>query len=187
MTMQVTIIKRELEISFRDIKSQSELEDIKSLYLTAFPSAERREYSGLIQQLNNVECNLNLIIADQIIAGFIITWDFKEFVFAEHFAVKSEYRGLGIGEGTLTLIKENFNKPIVLETELSLDEISSRRIKFYQLNGFHLLKRRYFQPSYDGIKPEVELKLMSTEAYISSEKLDEFIRQIRLKVYHAFS
>jgi len=92
-------------------------------------------------------------------------------------------RGLGIGEGTLALIKENFNKPVILETELPMDEISSRRIKFYQRNGFWLLHRLYLQPSYDGIKPEVEMKLMSTGVDFTSEELDKFIDIIRKRVY----
>jgi ribosomal protein S18 acetylase RimI-like enzyme len=172
-----------LEISFRKIKSQFELEDIKSLYLTAFPPAERREFAGLVQQLNNDECIINLIFADQKIAGFVIVWDLEEFVFVEHFAVEPNLRKLGIGEWTLNAIKIQFQKTIILETELPNDEISGRRICFYERNGFHKLNLKYFQPPYDGIKPEVELILMTTKIDFTQEELDFAVNKIRKKVY----
>jgi len=175
-----------LEIGFRKITSETEFEEIKSLYLIAFPPAERREYSGLVQLLNNDECVVNLIFADQKIAGFIIVWYFEEFVFIEHFAIKPELRGQGIGEKLLALITKNYHKPVILETEPPIDQMSKRRVGFYQRNGFHLLGNQYFQPSYDGIKPEVELRLMSTKSDYSNSQMDECISVIREKVYHVF-
>lgn len=163
--------------------SESDFEDIKNLYLTAFPPAERREFSELIQQFYNNECDLNLIFADQNVAGFIIFWDLEEFVFVEHFAVESHLRKLGIGEKTLSSIRDQFKKTIILETEMPNDEISRRRIGFYERNGFYKLNRTYFQPSYDGVKPEVELILMSTNYDMTLEELDSAIKKIRKKVY----
>ena len=172
-----------MEISFKKIIKEHELEAVKSLYLSAFPPEERREYNELKQQLNISECAVNLILAGEKTAGFCIVWDFTNFVYLEHFAIEPDERGLGIGEGTLALIKDNFNKPVILETELPVDEISSRRIRFYQRNGFGLLHRPYLQPSYGGIKPEVEMKLMSTAVDFASEELDTYIDIIRKKVY----
>ncbi len=172
-----------MEISFRKIKSPTEFEDIKSLYLTAFPTAERREFAGLIQQLNNDECIINLIFADRKVAGFVIVWDLEEFVFIEHFAVEPNLRKLGIGEKTLSAIRIQFQKTIILETEPPNDEISRRRIGFYERNGFQKLSLKYFQPSYDGIKPEVELILLTTNIDFTDEELDFAVKKIRKKVY----
>ena len=172
-----------MEISFKRITEEHEFEVVKSLYLSAFPPEERREYNELIQQLYINECAVNLIIAGGKTAGFCITWDFNDFVYLEHFAIEPVMRGLGIGEGILALIKDIFNKPVILEAEPPADEISTRRIRFYQRNGFKLLHRPYLQPSYDGIKPEVEMKLMSTGVDFTSEELDSYIDIIRKKVY----
>jgi ribosomal protein S18 acetylase RimI-like enzyme len=176
-----------VQIEFKKISSEPEFEAVKRLYLSAFPPEERREYNELIQQLYIEECAVNLIIAGEKTAGFCIVWDFNDFVYLEHFAIEPELRGLGIGEETLSLIRRNFNKPVILETEHPLDEISNRRIEFYRRNGFRLLHRPYQQPSYDGIKPEVEMKLMSTGVDFTSEELDSFIDIIRKKVYHEIS
>jgi len=172
-----------LEIGYRKITSPSELEDILSLYLTAFPPAERREFAGLIQQIGIDECIVNLILADQKVAGFIIVWDLEEFVFVEHFAVEPHLRKLGIGEETISSLRSQFQKTVFLETEIPHDELSRRRIGFYERNGFRKLGRAYFQPSYDGIKPEIELILMATANDFTEEELDLAIRKIRKKVY----
>jgi ribosomal protein S18 acetylase RimI-like enzyme len=175
-----------MEIGFKKISDTSQLNVIKELYCSAFPANERREYSGLVQLLYNAECVVNLIFADQKIAGFIIVWEFQNFVFIEHFAIEPELRGQGIGEKSLTIITKNYYKPVILETEPPIDEMSKRRVGFYQRNGFHLLRNQYFQPSYDGIKPKVELRLMSTKSDYSSSQMDECISVIREKVYHVF-
>jgi len=172
-----------LQISFKKIESETGFEVIKNLYLTAFPPSERREFDELKKQIYHVECNVNLILTGEKVAGFVILWNFADFVFLEHFAIEPGIRGLGIGERTLALIKDIFNKPVILETELPDDEISSRRIKFYQRNGFRLLHLPYLQPSYDGIKPEVEMKLMSIGVDFLSEELDKYISVISKKVY----
>jgi ribosomal protein S18 acetylase RimI-like enzyme len=176
-----------LQIIFKKIESVAEFEAIKNLYLTAFPPNERREFDELKKQICYDECNVNLILVGEKVAGFIIFWNFNDFVFLEHFAIEPGLRGLGIGEKTLAEIKALFQKTVILETELPNDEMSIRRIRFYERNGFHKLNRTYFQPSYGGNKPEVELKLMSTNVDLPTETLDKYILQIREKVYRNFS
>jgi ribosomal protein S18 acetylase RimI-like enzyme len=175
-----------LQISFKKIESEAEFEVIKNLYLTAFPPNERREFDELTKQIYNYECYVNLILDDEKVAGFIIFWNFNEFVFLEHFAIEPGLRGLGTGEKTLTEIKALNKKTIILETEPPADEMSRRRIRFYERNGFHILEKHYLQPSYDGKKPEVEMKLMCSSENISIGKLEKYIIQIREKVYKIF-
>ena len=176
-----------MEISFKRIEGEHEFEAVKSLYLAAFPPEERRENNELMQQLYIEECAVNLIIAGKKTVGFCIIWDFTDFVYLEHFAIESALRGQGVGQRVLTLIRETFNKPVILETEPPLNEISKRRVGFYMRNGFQIIDKPYLQPSYDGIKPEVEMKLMSTKPDFSSEELDKYIALIRRKVYHEIS
>jgi ribosomal protein S18 acetylase RimI-like enzyme len=176
-----------VKIQFIRIIKPTDLESIRKLYQDSFPPEERREFFQLQQLVSDHNLFVNQIIADaNTVAGFCIFWTFDEFAFIEHLAVNPELRGVGIGEETLSILREKF-KVLVLETELPADEISKRRIKFYERNGFCLLERQYFQPSYGNGKPEVELKIMCTKADISHEKLDEYILQIRKKVYRSIS
>jgi len=175
-----------LQFRFKKIESELEIEEIKNLYLTAFPPNERREFDELKKQIYHVECNVNLILTGGKVAGFVILWNFADFVFLEHFAIEPGLRGQGIGERTLSEIKSLFQKSIILETELPDNELSQRRISFYERNGFHKLSRSYFQPAYSSNKPEVELKLMSTNVDLDENQLDNYISVIREKVYHFF-
>ena len=172
-----------MKIRFNRIIQPTDLESVREIYEASFPPKERREFFQLKQLISDRELFVNQIITDKnIVAGLCIFWVFNEFAFIEHLAVKPELRGIGIGEEALSVLREKF-KIILLETELPVDEISKRRIKFYERNGFSLLERQYFQPSYGNNKPEVELKIMSTDENISNEKLDEYLLQIRKKVY----
>ena len=172
-----------MKIRFNRIINPADLDSISELYQDSFPPEERREFFQLEQLISDRELFVNQIITDKnTIAGLCIFWVFGEFVYIEHLAVKPELRGIGIGEGTLSVLRVKF-KVLILETELPLDELSQRRIKFYERNGFSLLERQYFQPSYGNNKPEVELKIMCTKADISDEKLNEYLLQIRNKVY----
>jgi len=176
-----------MEISLKLISNAVELEEIRNLYISAFPAEERREFRELTEILQLIECGIDLVlVSGGKIAGFCIVWDFEIFAFIEHFAIDNNLRGLGIGEGVLILLRKIY-PVILLETELPVNEISQRRVKFYQRNGFRMLQRQYFQPSYGNNKPEIELQLMSTSVDFSVETLDEYILQIREKVYNKIS
>jgi len=178
----ITTIKMQVEL--KRILSITELENIRELYISAFPPEERREFDQLKPLLNNDDCQFYQILTESgKLAGFCILWEFPWFVFIEHFAIEPGLRGLGIGEKCLSKIKVRFSKNVILETELPLDDIRIRRIKFYERNGFHKLSRTYFQPSYGENRPEVELKLMSVDVDILTEDLDLIIKTIRKKVY----
>ncbi len=172
-----------MKIQFNRVINPADLDSISELYQDSFPPEERRDFFELKQLISEDELFINqIIIENKKVAGLCIFWVFSEFVFIEHLAVNPELRGIGIGEGTLSVLRDKF-KVLILETELPFDEMSKRRIKFYERNGFGLLEQQYFQPSYGNNKPEVELKIMCTNKNISNEKLDEYLFQIWKKVY----
>ena len=50
---------------------------------------------------------------------------------------------------------------IVLEVEKPFDEMSTRRIGFYQRHDFHFNEYSYVQPSLDGLPSHVHLHVMT--------------------------
>ena len=74
----------------------------------AFPSIERRSYED---QKNLLFEDLYNIIVDKDqndnITAFIVSWEFSDFNFIEHFAVDNKMRGNGMGT---SMLKDYLNK-----------------------------------------------------------------------------
>ena len=94
--------------------------------------------------------------------GLLTAWSFEEFIYIEHFAIAPTLRSQGYGtEALRTFIKEQ-RKPIILEAEPPTDDITRRRIRFYERSGLILYDFPYIQPAYTPKGNPVELRLMGT-------------------------
>ena len=94
--------------------------------------------------------------------GLLTTWHFEEFIYIEHFAIDPNLRSQGYGtEAIKAFIKEQ-GKPIILEAEPPTDDITCRRIRFYERSGLTLYDFPYIQPAYTPTSNPVELRLMGT-------------------------
>lgn len=135
---------------------------MEHLLVTAFPPEERRDQK---QQRSNADHNplfRNALITEQgHPVGLLTYWDFSDFVYIEHFAIDEDLRNQGYGQKALSLLKEQIQCPIVLEAEEPTDEISRRRIGFYQRQGFLLQEIPYLQPPYRPGDKWFPLKLMT--------------------------
>ena len=171
-----------MEIRELNISDKNEISFVENLYIESFPPSERRPVEGM---LNLYKGNLPFVIAltieDEQIVGFLTYWDLGEFIFAEHFAISSEFRNGGYGRKVMDLFIKYVTKPIVLEVELPTTILSERRIGFYQRIGFKLWESvQYQQPAYleDGIA--IPMKLM-TYGNIDIEKN---LIEIRSRIYN---
>lgn len=137
--------------------------DIKKLYISAFPQAERREEEILLKLLKTAtEIECLVIVENHLFCGFIIIWDFSEFVFIEHFATIPEIRGKGVGSKTIAQIREIYKKPILLEVEPTSNCIETqKRISFYEKLDFIIISKNYYQPSYKNDGKKYPMWLMS--------------------------
>jgi ribosomal protein S18 acetylase RimI-like enzyme len=173
-----------MEIQLKKTATLSELELIRNLYLIAFPANERRSFEGFQQQFIREEaCSIFIVKDLKGTVGFCTLWEFDSFSFIEHMAIFPEVRGKKIGEAVLSLLINKRKSPLLLEAEPPADEISRRRISFYQRNGFHLLDKHYIQPSYDGVTPGPELRLMTTQLHMNHEDLERYTEIIKDNVY----
>ena len=112
-----------------------------------FIPEEIRDY-GEAQKVMQNECySLYHILCDDTRVGFISVWELPEFAFVEHFVIYEGYRNKGLGERTLAILKNKFDK-ILLEAEPPEDEIKTRRISFYKRCAFHENPHDYVQPPY---------------------------------------
>lgn len=94
-------------------------------------------------------------------AGFLTAWDFNDFIYLEHFAIDEAARNGGIGGKALKQFLASCRVPIVLEVEIPTDDLSKRRIGFYERLGFQLDTHLYYQPPYRQGGPTLEMRLMT--------------------------
>jgi len=140
------------------------------LYAQAFPEAERRVYKSENELSQFMASHKNLFHIDSIYrehewVGFITYWTFAEYTYIEHFAIRESMRGYGIGDYALRSLCKEHND-MVLEVEPPVDDISRKRIRFYERLGFKCNQQfEYRQPSYAEGLPEVEMGIMSRGKY----------------------
>jgi GNAT superfamily N-acetyltransferase len=153
------------------------------LYLEAFPVNERREPDELRKIQDTKGYKLEVIKSDEEFTGFIEIWNFENFIFLEHLAIIPQKRNQGIGHQVLHQLIRNYpDKPILLEAEYPADELSGRRIKFYNRCGFKALNIDYTQPPYYPGKSSVPMMLLSNKT-VSSKDTTGYIRIISRNVY----
>ena len=114
--------------------------------------------------------------------GLLTTWHFEEFIYIEHFAIDPSLRSQGYGSEALKAFIKEQCKPIILEAEPPTDELSIRRIHFYERSGFVLHDYPYMQPAYTEDSHSVELRLMSCQLS-SSLPLEHISHTLHREVY----
>lgn len=160
-------------------------EALQNLYLEAFPLCERRdqkEWRNLVDsgwnavaQASEEICPVSFLLLGiygqqgqndhplSFCKGFVSVWNFRNFVYVEHFAVFPSLRGEGWGAKAMQALLDRFaGLPVILEVEPPQDEWAVRRIGFYERQGFTCLKRPYMQPPYRPGDSSFPLLLMST-------------------------
>ena len=157
---------------------------MENLMTESFPSEERRDdekQRTLINTQKDFFCNL--LIEDGNAVGMMNYWQMDGFVYLEHFAVDPQRRNGGFGQQALNTLKSTVHSPIILEAEEPNDEMSKRRIGFYQRQGFILQETEYLQPPYregDGFLP---LKLMTYGELDMKVHAKEVIAQMYERAY----
>lgn len=174
-----------------------------ALYEAAFPSEERRPTPQWLEtlrrgaaawQAENATTSLPhatgttrpyaMEIAGEL-AGFFVIWPMERFVYGEHFAVRGDLRGHGLGGKLLDRVVHDYaGRPFVIEVERpESSDLAQRRCAFYERHGLHLINKDYLQPPYregDGWFP---LRLMTTDEHFVETHYDYITREIHRVVY----
>lgn len=120
-------------------------EFVENLWHGSFPESERREDEA---QRYNVDHNdaftCYLIAEDTLQVGFITVWTLEGFSYVEHLATSPLVRNKGYGRKIMEELRNQFPGLLVLEVEKPVDEMSQRRIGFYQRCGFHLCEKTMY-------------------------------------------
>ncbi len=172
-------------VSLREIDRHSaELPQIRELYEGAFPSDERRDFGDWLHLLEErPEFRVFAIYDGAVAAGFISVWTWESWRYAEHFAIDGSRRGTGIGAAAFRRLLDMDTRPLVLEVERPVDDITRRRIAFYERQGMTLHGGYdYVQPSYGAGKQAMPMYLM-THRLAAEEDIEQAVALIYADVY----
>lgn len=158
---------------------------IETLLESAFPPEEhrplelQREFTS-----NRKEFHTLLLMEGEEKVGLLTYWEFETFYYIEHFAIDSSKRNGGYGSKALGEWLHRLTQPVVLEVELPKDELSTRRIEFYQRQGFLLWARQYHQPPYRPYDNYLPMHLMVYGDLSCDKDFNEVKEKLYKEVYN---
>ncbi len=128
----------------------------------SFPVEELRTKENQRNLLDKPEYSLCAIKSEAgVMQGVVAYWEFADFSFIEHLAIKKEARNSGIGGKRLQKLLEEMEKPVVLEVELPEGDLEMRRVAFYERVGFVFNDYAYLQPPMQEGHDLLPLRLMT--------------------------
>lgn len=172
-----------IQISQVYANDSNSLKFIERIYTESFPPDERRDFSDVIRLLEENDDFSSFFYLMKQSSRIYLLLGMEWLSYVEHFAVDSSCRGSGYGATAMTELLKLINNPAVLEVEKPLDDISQRRIRFYERLGFVLCTRPYTQPPYSPEKQPLELYLMSFGKIDLNQVFDTVASRIHQKVY----
>ena len=153
---------------------------VEALMQAAFPPQERRDADLQREYTDRKTCfHCHVLLEKDTPIGLLTLWKLEDFHYIEHFAIHEQYRNKGYGQQVLSLIKEEIKGMIVLEAEEPTDDITRRRIGFYQRQGFVLQETPYLQPPYRKNDRWFPMKLMT----LNAEDFNSQFKRVRDTIY----
>lgn len=158
---------------------------VESLMKTAFPLQERRNVDLQREYTDNKpHFHTLVILVENKPIGLITYWKLDSFNYIEHFAIKENLRNKGYGQEALKQLKEEIEGMIVLEVEEPIDELTKRRIGFYQRQGFTIQDMPYLQPPYRKGDDWYPMKLMTLREEDFSRQYEKVKNNIYREAYN---
>lgn len=138
---------------------------VERLMQESFPLDERRAEELQRQVTDSEERFRCLLITDgPFRVGLITLWSFPGFTYVEHLATSPDVRNKGYGKQIMEHLSSYVPGLILLEVEPPEDEMSRRRIGFYERCGFTLHPYEYLQPPYHPDGAPFPLRIMTAGA-----------------------
>lgn len=167
------------------IPSESKLwEQAWRLYTESFPEHERRRISSHVLAVDDPHFHTRVAIENGNLLAILFHWTLGDKrTYIEHIAVNAQMRGRNIGSTILhNFIDQNPDTTVILEIDPPVDEVSERRLAFYEKAGFRNTGFLYTHPSYQKKGLRHDLLVLSHPRAISEEEFALFTDFMRNKV-----
>ena len=144
------------------------------IYSSSFPLNERRVSNQQTDVFKKQEYQIDIYLFNNHIVGFIAFWTTKDFIFIEHLAIATEVRSKGLGSAILKPFIERKPIPVILEIEPIINDLTRRRLKFYESLGFVQNDHLHYQPPYHPEDQPLRLVILTYPNQIDEDLYQQF-------------
>jgi len=146
------------------------------IYSASFPLNERRVSNQQTDVFNKQEYQVDIYLSDNHVIGFIAYWTTADFIYIEHLAIAPEVRNKGLGSAILKPFIEKEPIPVILEIEPIIDDLTRRRLKFYESLGFVQYAHPHYQPPYHTSDQPLHLVILTYPNQIDENLYRQFTK-----------
>lgn len=145
-----------------------------NLYEDSFPVAELRKLEDHLRACQNeLFYPMSIWENDQLI-GIAFYWEWSNYRYVEYLAVSPELHGHGYGSQIIKQIRDS-EHTIILEIDPLINELTVRRLQFYERAGFTLTPYRFMHLPYRLDGAPQELLILSYPKMITKEQHNDFL------------
>lgn len=154
-------------------------EEAWRIYNDNFPHEERRTLAHKEVALGDEKCHFELFTEGGKSIGIACYWLFDAYLYVEHLAIDKAAQGDGYGTKLLNFFKEKSPGLVILEIEPIVDDITERRLRFYERFGFRRNEHTHLLPQYhDDAPDDLEMILMTYPKTIDDAQFDQFVKEL---------
>lgn len=155
---------------------------LRTLYDRSFPAYEKRTDAHQIKALSDDRYYLLSFLEDDKLVGFFGYWSFADYLYIEHYAINTDIRGKGYGTQLLKQLLAETEKTVILEIDPVIDDISAKRLRFYQNLGFVENHYTHSHPAYQAQFQPHSLKVLSHDSILTPTQYQQFAEDLTLIV-----
>jgi len=139
------------------------------IYEDSFPQEEKRTLKEQLKLFNKKSFTMLCYVEDEIVLAILFYWQIQRYTYLEHFAVNSTQRGRSYGSKILQEFIDN-NQNIILEIEPIIDEITKKRLDFYERFDFRVNTHIHFQVPFRKNDQKLKLLFLSHKKVLSDNQ-----------------
>lgn len=158
-----------------EIDDKERWDKVWELYEKSFPDAERRKKNDHLRAFEDERFFPLSAWEGQQLIGIMFFWEWESYRYLEHLAVNPEFRGHGYGSQLLRHLHDS-EHTIILEIDPLNNELSVRRLQFYERAGYTLTPYRFVHLPYRIEGQKQELLILSYPEMISKEQHNDFLK-----------
>ena len=148
-----------------------------ALYEISFPPHEQRRAASQAAVMERGEYAFYLIFDGDTMVGILLCWEAARFIYVEHFCISPALRNRKYGQRALELLHRQ-GKPVILEIDPPVDEVSAHRKAFYERAGYCANDFEHIHPPYLRGRAGHRLVVMSRPARLTRAEYDVFYRYL---------